>query len=268
MVISLLTTLVALAEEPQTPALPPTEVRVVSVYDGDTFTLETGHKVRLQWVNTPELRPMEAYGLDARDAARSLVDQEIVTLTYDAKDAVDGYGRLVASASFDGTDLATHLISQGLGHLFIIPPLQGDLTHLEDAQRAAKADRLGIWSTDRYQGPLHITSFHANARGPDHENVHGEYLRVCNVSDAPFDMSQITVLDAQDHQWSLPAVIVPVGHTVKIHSGRGEPQADPSKQLAVYLQTDGPVWNNDGDRVRLQLPDGTVVDSRSHKGKK
>ena len=43
---------------------------VVDVYDGDTVTLSTGDKVRLRWVNAPELQPQEAYGLEAREAAR------------------------------------------------------------------------------------------------------------------------------------------------------------------------------------------------------
>ena len=43
--------------------------RVVQVYDGDTLTLESGDRIRLRWVNTPELRPKEDYGIEAREAA-------------------------------------------------------------------------------------------------------------------------------------------------------------------------------------------------------
>ena len=36
--------------------------RVVSVYDGDTYTLADGNKIRLRGVNTPELKPAEDFG--------------------------------------------------------------------------------------------------------------------------------------------------------------------------------------------------------------
>jgi micrococcal nuclease len=263
--VILILLIVALAADDAERPLPPTEVKVISVYDGDTFTIETGDKVRLRWVNTPELRPKEAYGGEATEAARALVDGETVTLAYNPEDARDGYGRLIAGASVGDKDLSLHLVELGLGHLFIIPPDNTDLSQLEDAQKKARADKIGIWSTDRYQGVLHITSFHANARGDDRENVNGEYLRVCNVGDTPADLSTFRLRDAQEHEWALPSIQLPVGHTVKIHSGKGENQGDAAQQIAVYLQSDMPVWNNDGDTALLVDADGQVVDSREHK---
>ena len=41
------------------------------------------------------------------------------------------------------------------------------------AEAKARAARRGIWSTDAYQNDLHLTSFHANAPGPD-ETDHAE----------------------------------------------------------------------------------------------
>ena len=60
---------VAIAQEE---APPPGSATVVKVYDGDTLTLQTGDRVRLRWVNTPELRPMEAYGEEAGQFARKM----------------------------------------------------------------------------------------------------------------------------------------------------------------------------------------------------
>ena len=56
----------------QEPAAP-TKGRIVNVYDGDTMTLESGDKIRLRWVNTPELRPLEDYGIEDREAAKVLI---------------------------------------------------------------------------------------------------------------------------------------------------------------------------------------------------
>ncbi len=208
---------------------PPTTASVVSVYDGDTFTLDTGDKVRLQWVNTPELRPAEPYGIEARDAAEAFLGDKPISLTYGAV-LRDGYGRLLAAPQVEGRWLAEHLLEQGLGHLFLIPPVETtvDVDALLAAQEKARKANRGIWSTDRYQGALHITSFHANAAGDDRENVNGEYLRVCNVTGRPVNLDGYKIADASGSSWTLPGVIVPPGHTFKLHSGQGEHQADPS----------------------------------------
>ena len=94
---------------------------VVAVYDGDTFTLNTGDKIRLLGVNTPELKPREDYGIEARDAAASLLLNKRVTLSYGAVKK-DGYGRLLASVKQGEVDTASYLLEKGLGHVFIIPP--------------------------------------------------------------------------------------------------------------------------------------------------
>lgn len=246
----------------------PTEGIVASVYDGDTVTLESGDKIRLRWVNTPELRPVEEYGEEARDAARDFLLGKKVTLVTDAADARDGYGRILAGLRTKEGDLSVHLAGLGLAHVFVIPPDDTDLEPLLKAQERARAAGLGIWSTDRYRGVLHITSFHANARGDDNENINGEYLRVCNVGTQPVDLAQFTLTDDNGHRWQLPALTIPVGHTVKIHSGVGENQGDPAMQIAAYLQSDRPIWNNDGDEATLYDAAGEIVDARAHNKKR
>lgn len=245
----------------------PERAYVVDVYDGDTLTLNTGDKVRLRGVNTPELRPAEDYGVEAREAAKDLVLQREVILTYGSVQR-DGYDRLLASVTtVDGRDLAAHLLEQGLGHLFIIPPDELDLTLLTTAQNTAKAANRGVWSTDRYKGDLHITSFHANADGDDNTNINGEYLRVCNVSSRPVDLNGYTIRDISGRSWTFPQMIIPVGHTVKVHSGRGTHQSDPTEQLEIYLGSTRPIWSNTRDRATIYDRYGQVVDSRHHEPK-
>lgn len=242
----------------------PLEAIVVSVYDGDTVTLDTGDKVRLRWVNTPELKPAEAYGIEARDAARELLLNKKVTLIYGQVQR-DGYGRLIAGLrTLEGEDLSEHLLSLGYGHLFVIPPDDTDLGRLMSAQEKARQGRRGIWSDERYQGELHITSFHANANGDDRQNPNGEYLRVCNVSSRPIDLQGFRLTDISGDSWELPSLVLPAGNTVKLISGRGTDQTDPASQLEIYLQTDGPVWNNSRDRATLYDRYGKVVDARDH----
>lgn len=270
MTLLLALTALCLAGEPAKKEYPPIpkEATVVKVYDGDTLTLENGDKVRLRWVNTPELKPAEDFGIDAREATKAFALNKKVTLVFDGEDARDGYGRILAGVRLaDGSDLSIYLAERGLGHVFVIPPDSEDLTKLYEAQAKAKASKLGIWSTDRYAGTLHITSFHANGAGDDSDFVNGEYVRVCNVGATEVDLSGYAIKDSDGNQWQLPALNLPIGHTVKIHSGKGTNLGSPSEQITAYLQSDTPIWDNDGDEVTIVDGQGKVVDHRVHEVK-
>lgn len=250
-----------------TPAAPPpATARVVSVYDGDTFTLDTGDRVRLRTVNTPELKPYEEMGDEARDAAQSFLINKQVTLIY-GDPVRDHYGRLLAGAKVGDADLALYLVDRGLAHIFLVGPADGDIGPLLAAQAKARAAKLGIWKTDRFQGTLHITSFHANGRGDDRENLNGEYLRVCNITTEPLDLKGYKITDIQGNAWNLPAMTVPGGGSFEIHSGVGTNETDPTKPLVVYLGNDAPVWNNDKDRATLLDAAGKIQDVRDHEVK-
>ncbi len=247
---------------------PPTEGTVGSVYDGDTLTLTTGDKVRLKWVNTPELRPAEPFGDEARQLATDLVQGKVVQLKLAASGSHrDSYGRVVAGISVGDTDLSLALVERGLAHVFIIPPDDLDPTALLAAQSRARAQRLGIWSTASYGGALHITSFHANASGDDHLNVNGEYLRICNVTAEEVSLDGWRLVDLSGQSHRLPDVTVPAGHTVQVRSGQGEHQADAGRQLAVHLGSTTPLWNNDHEVVTLYDPEGRQVDRREQGGR-
>lgn len=245
----------------------PDSGKVIKVYDGDTITLASGDKVRLRWVNTPELRPLEPFAPEARDAAAALVMNQEVSLLYGPGDKRDGYGRLVAGIRTEEADLSVHLLKEGLAHVFIIPPDDRDPSELLSAQEEARKAKKGIWKLPEYQGELHITSFHANGRGDDAANVNGEYLRVSNVTSGAVDLSNFTLENLAGKVFSLPAVTLPAGHTVKIHSGKGTHKTDPSHQIAVYLGSDVPLYDNKRDRVILKTQDGKVVTERTHQVK-
>lgn len=243
---------------------PPDKPIVRSNYDGDTLTLENGDKVRLSWVNTPELKPAEAFGKEARDLTAQLTQGKQVELLLQGENPRDGYGRLLAGIMVDGQNLSLRLAEEGLGHVFIIPPEAYDMTPLLQAQSRARAARKGIWSTDHYQGALHITSFHANAEGDDRENVNGEYMRVCNVTDAPVNVAGWRVAKDDGTSFTMGDVTIPAGHTIMVLSGHGANQTDPSKQLTVHLGSDAPIWDNAKDKANIYDKFGKLVDWREH----
>lgn len=97
---------------------------VVSVYDGDTITVDIdlgmdtwkkNVKLRLARIDTPEVRGEErADGLVARDYVRAtILDKEVIVKT--SKDKTGKYGRYIAEVILeDGMNLNDHLLELGM----------------------------------------------------------------------------------------------------------------------------------------------------------
>ena len=242
----------------------PQTARVKSVYDGDTITLESGDKVRLRWVNTPERKPPEPFADEARAFTERFLRRTEVTLQ-PSSEGRDGYGRILAGLATPHGDLSLGLLEAGLGHVFIIPPDEVNPAALLAAEAKARAAGRGIWSLEAYEAGLIVTSFHANGHGDDHADPNGEYLRLANVTGAPLDVGGWALRPKSGTRYPLPALTIPAGHTVRVHSGKGPLRDDPSRQLVIHLQQDGPIFDDDFDEVEVLSPDGRVVQRRPSK---
>lgn len=250
-----------LSEAPATHPPAPRHSRCIRVVDGDTLVLEGDERVRLLNVNTPEKK--EPFGPEAGQFTRDFTLMKEVDLVYSASTERDHYGRLLAEVYVDGHSLAEALLAQGLAHVFLVapglPPANADV--LMQTQARARAEKRNVWATDRYSGTLHITSFHANARGNDKENLMGEYLRVANLTGAPLDVSGYTLTNAEGRVLTLPAMVIPAGYSFQIISGRGVANADPTRgPLQVFWGSDWPIFLNSGDSATLRDAQGTVLD--------
>ena len=93
-------------------------VQVRSCYDGDTCTLNTGEKVRLACIDTPELRGKRADPVPAtiaRDYLRSLVVNKPVTLNRITKDR---YGRTVGELYVGRLNVQQELVRTGHAEIY------------------------------------------------------------------------------------------------------------------------------------------------------
>ncbi|BBL72734.1 thermonuclease family protein [Methylogaea oryzae] len=127
---------------------------VRSVHDGDTVTLESGAKVRLLGINTPEIDSATSSAEAGGDAAKRWLESRIegrkVRLEGDAE-AKDHYGRLLAHLfSEDGEHLNLALVKAGLAVVSIFPPNLKYADELAEAQRQARRERLGVWGDAAY----------------------------------------------------------------------------------------------------------------------
>lgn len=125
------------------PALADLSGRVSHVADGDTFTL-AGQKVRVWGIDAPELSQRcgnAACGTAARDALEQLVRSRTVVCTQVDRDR---YRRVVASCRAAGRDLGEAMVRSGNA----LDYRRYSRGRYRDAERAAQARRVGMWSGD------------------------------------------------------------------------------------------------------------------------
>ena len=129
--------------------------RVKRVVDGDTLQLESGERVRLIGVNTPETKhpkkQVEYFGKEASAFTKRMVEGKLVRLEYDAlaggRDQKDRYKRTLAYVFLeDGMHLNEEIIKQGYGFAVSTRPpflYQDGFRRLE---REARENRRGLWA--------------------------------------------------------------------------------------------------------------------------
>ena len=145
-------------------------VRVVYVYDGDTVKLRDGRRLRLIGINTPEMgrhgADNEALASEARTTLQDMLERghHTLLLQYGAQ-RNDHYGRLLAHAFLeDGNSIAAAMLQQGLATALVVPPNTGAMACYQRLEDAARNERLGLWSLERYQ-TLDSTALPADTKG-------------------------------------------------------------------------------------------------------
>ena len=93
-------------------------VLISSCYDGDTCTTNTGEKIRLACIDTPELRGKRANPIPAkaaRDYLRELVVGREVGIR---RITTDRYGRTVAELFVGGSNVQQRLVASGHADIY------------------------------------------------------------------------------------------------------------------------------------------------------
>jgi micrococcal nuclease len=270
-------------------AEPQVTVTVVEVVDGDTVKIRypdgTRETVRLLGVDTPEVRgepsPGEFEGVPDTDEGRQclrrygeaasqyatdrLLDRE-VGLGFDEAEGQRGYyGRLLAYVYVDGEQFNLALVSEGYARMYDSRFVEGD--RYAAAETAARSADRGVWSCAPSRGSgadeadaFSVVTVHADAAGPDGENLADEYVVVRNGGDAPLDLSGWTVADAAGHVYEFPdGATIGAGETIRVRTGDGSDGGGD-----YYWDAGRPVWNNGGDTVTVRDASGVTVTTHSY----
>jgi micrococcal nuclease len=151
------------------PAVKAGEVELERVVDGDTLIIrapaslvddeaiafgeeheQQRFRVRLSCVDAPESvkpdSPVEPFGPEASQFTKKFLAGQKLRLEFGRR-RIDQYDRVLAFVFVEDRLLNEELVRAGLARAKIYPGDEGPLaTRIEKAQRAARADRVGIWS--------------------------------------------------------------------------------------------------------------------------
>lgn len=124
--------------------------RVVSIADGDTFTIlgdgNTQVKIRLYGIDCPEKK--QDFGTVARQFTADKIFGKVVTIEEKDKDR---YGRTVAVVHLsDGTILNEELLKAGLAWHYTA---YDDNPHWSQLEATARQNHIGLWQMDEPTPP-------------------------------------------------------------------------------------------------------------------
>jgi micrococcal nuclease len=135
---------------------------VTRVVDGDTLLLESGERVRLIGIDTPEIHESDKLYRDSRrtgmdiktiremgrrsyEFVRGLAEGKRVRLEFDAE-RQDRYKRLLAYVYLkDGTFLNGEIIRQGYASLMTFPPNVKYVDMFLKFYQEARENKRGLW---------------------------------------------------------------------------------------------------------------------------
>jgi len=109
------------------------------VVDGDTIEIETGQKVRLIGINTPE--KFMPYNKEATEFLKSQIENKSVVLQ---TNGVDKYNRILAHVFLGDKHINKEILKQGLGNLYYYEK-DKYYEDLEEAEQNARENQKNIW---------------------------------------------------------------------------------------------------------------------------
>lgn len=228
---------------------------VYRVIDGDTIELQSGERVRLIGINTPE-SGQKCY-TEATNRLKDLVEAKEIRLEKDVTDK-DQYGRLLRYVFVDGSFVNLLLVREGYANVYTVSPDVKYSTNITQAEGLAKQENGCLWQKSiNYSDCINISNFHYDAAGNDNYNLNDEYVTFRNNCGFPVNMTGWTVKDAATHIYYFQNFALNPQAYVTLYTGAG---ADSSARL-YWGKHDQAIWNNlpTGDTLYLRDSEGNLV---------
>ncbi len=234
---------------------------VSKIIDGDTIEVETGERIRLIGINTPERG--QPYYQEATNRLKELVEGKNIVLESDVQDK-DQYGRLLRYVFVDDLFVNLQLVKEGYATVYIVQPNTKYETSVRNAENEAKILKLNIWKQPTGENIcdnrcIGISYFKWNAEGNDCNNLNGEYVTFVNTCSYSCDLTSWTVKDESSRNpYVFPNFVLQSEKTVTLYTGCGT-----NTQTQLYWCSSGyscnAIWNNGGDTLYLRNSNGELV---------
>jgi hypothetical protein len=111
---------------------------------------------------------------------------------------------------------------------------------------------------------IQINEIYYNSPGPDtgsNSSLNAEWVRLYNTSSSKISLTNWTLRDAAGHVFVFHRYSLGGHRYVKIHTGHGT-----GTRTDRYWNSNWYIWNNTGDRAKLEDNHGGKVDSCSYTG--
>lgn len=128
--------------------------KVSRVVDGDTILLDSGKKIRMLGIDSPEsvhpFRPVECYGKESSNYLKKIIEGQDVELEYDTHGRYDRFGRTLAYVyrKSDKVLLNLKLVRLGYAKAYLRFPFSKK-DDFVSAEKYAIEHKLGLWEACR-----------------------------------------------------------------------------------------------------------------------
>jgi micrococcal nuclease len=230
------------------------EFEVEDVIDGDTIRLESGDKVRLIGINTPETG--QPYYDEATLKLKELIGDNNVILKKDTEDK-DQYGRLLRYVYVDDIFINKEMVRLGLANAYEFEPNVKHSSEFEVAEQEARDAERGLWTPSQFS--LTVTQFNYDAEGNDNENLNDEYVVFKNEGNSSLNLLNWLLLDESNNDYVFEDFTLVNGSSFTFYTGSGT-----DSETKLYWGSENSIWNNAGDTLYLRDAQGFLVAYHSY----
>jgi micrococcal nuclease len=127
-------------------------VKVKRVIDGDTFETDSGEKVRLIGINSPEIS--DVYGVESKNYLIKLISGKTIVLLSDVKSHDrDRYNRLLRYVDLNGVDINKKMILEGYAFAYLKFQFSRFIEYRKSQFFAMEYGK-GIWGLQKHEENL------------------------------------------------------------------------------------------------------------------
>jgi len=241
---------------------------VQRVIDGDSIEVILDgeiYQLRYIGIDAPEIGM--PFFKEASEANDVFVGNQIVELERDISDT-DKYGRLLRYVYLpDGRMVNVELVGSGWASAIAYPP---DIKHQDliiSSEQEAKNAGIGLWApletpaqdlalSTEFDIHVDPACSQFNAPGNDNDNKNEEYVCIVNKGPGTVELNGWSIRDEYGWSYQFPLINLEGNSKLRLFTGCGN---DSSEEL-YWCKDETAVWNNDGDCVYLQDPEGIEVE--------